>query len=119
LAAVYGMALIAEHRPEFAWSKSSVGLPGSPCTPAMSSHWSRTRPLWLLPSPLPLSSREAQRYYEGTLECREGPERIESGWWDERDVGRDYYTAVSSIGQRLWIYKDRRSRDWHLHGLFG
>ena len=53
------------------------------------------------------------------LLCREGPERIESGWWDERDVGRDYYTAVSSIGQRLWIYKDRCSRNWHLHGLFG
>jgi protein ImuB len=119
LAAVYGMALIAEHRPEFAWSKSPVGLPGSACTAAMPSPWSRTRPLWLLPSPLPLSSREARRYYEGTLECREGPERIESGWWDERDVGRDYYTAVSSIGQRLWIYKDRCSRNWHLHGLFG
>ncbi len=120
LAAVYGMALIAEHRPEFAWSKSSVGpLAGAPQAAAVPSPWSHTRPLWLLPSPLPLSSGEARRYYVGTLECREGPERIESGWWDERDVGRDYYTAVSSRGQRLWIFKDRHSRDWHLHGLFG
>jgi protein ImuB len=68
---------------------------------------------------LPLSSSEAHRYYEGTLKLRSGPERIESGWWDERDVGRDYYTVVSSFGQRLWVYKDRRSCDWHLHGLFG
>jgi protein ImuB len=120
-AAVHGMVLIAEHRPEHAWSKSPAEALGvaAPHIAAMPSPWSQTRPLWLLPCPLPLSSNEAHRYYQGTLECREGPERIESGWWDERDVGRDYYTAVSSHGQRLWVYKDLRSCDWLLHGLFG
>lgn len=120
LAAVYGMALSAEHRPEFAWSKSAARpLAALTHTAAAPSPWAQTRPLWLLPCPLPLSSSEAHRYYEGTLKLRSGPERIESGWWDERDVGRDYYTVVSSFGQHLWVYKDRRSCDWHLHGLFG
>jgi protein ImuB len=120
LTAVYAMALSAEHRPEYAWSKSAARpLSGAAQTAAKPSPWAQTRPLWLLPCPLPLSSSEAHRYYEGTLELHSGPERIESGWWDERDVRRDYYTAVSSFGQRLWIYKDRRSCDWHLHGLFG
>jgi protein ImuB len=120
-AAVHGMVLIAEHRPEHAWSKSPAEalMAAAPHAAEMPSPWSQTRPLWLLPSPLPLSSSEAHRYYEGTLECRDGPERIESGWWDERDVVRDYYTAVSSHGQRLWVFKDLRSRDWLLHGLFG
>ena len=120
-AAVYGMVLIAEHRPEHAWSKATAEVlaAGAPRTAALPSPWSRTRPLWLLPCPLPLSSSEAQRFYQGTLECRGGPERIESGWWDERDVGRDYYTVVSSHGQRLWVYKDLSSCDWLLHGLFG
>ena len=68
---------------------------------------------------MPLSSSETRRYFAGKLELSSGPERIESGWWDERDVGRDYYTAVSAQGQRLWVYKDLESRDWHLHGLFG
>jgi protein ImuB len=68
---------------------------------------------------LPLSSTEAHRYYRGAVERREGPERIESGWWDERDVGRDYYIAVSAGGERLWVFRDRRNRDWYLHGLFG
>jgi protein ImuB len=73
----------------------------------------------LLPTPLPLSCSEACRYYEGTVELGTSPERIESGWWDERDVGRDYYTAVSSGGQRLWVFRDRRDLGWYLHGLFG
>jgi protein ImuB len=121
-AAVHGMRLVAEHRPEHAWSKkAAVETPAgdAPDSAAPPSPWSRTRPLWLLPCPVPLSSSEAHRYYQGTLECREGPERIESGWWDERDVGRDYYTAVSSRGQHLWVYQDLGSCDWLLHGLFG
>jgi len=119
--AVHGIASVAEHRPEFAWSKS-VARPrdeiacvgGGPLSP-----WARHRPLWLLPGPLLLSSTEAHRYYRGAVERREGPERIESGWWDERGAGRDYYTAVSDGGEKLWVYRDRRSRDWYLHGLFG
>jgi protein ImuB len=118
-AAVHGMALIEEHRPERAWSKAPVESLTTASQSATASPWSQTRPLWLLPSPVPLASSEAHRYYQGTLECREGPERIESGWWDEHDVSRDYYTVVSSHGQRLWVFKDLSSCDWLLHGLFG
>jgi protein ImuB len=72
--------------------------------------------LWLLPSPVPLSSVEAQR---ASLKLTSGPERIESGWWDECDVGRDYYTAKNAHGQKLWVFRDHRTRSWYLHGLFG
>jgi protein ImuB len=118
--AVHGIAPVAEHRPEFAWSRSAArpravaARADGPLSP-----WARHRPLWLLPGPLPLSSTEAHRYYRGAVERREGPERIESGWWDERDVGRDYYIAVSAGGERLWVFRDRRNRGWYLHGLFG
>jgi protein ImuB len=47
------------------------------------------------------------------------PERIESGWWDGGDIGRDYYAISTERGQRLWIYKDHATRGWYLHGLFG
>ena len=118
--AVHGIASVAEHRPEFAWS-SLAALPrdGAARADGALSPWARHRPLWLLPGPLPLSSIEAHRYYRGVVERREGPERIESGWWDERDVGRDYYTAQSSGGERLWVYRDRSNLSWYLHGLFG
>ena len=117
--AVHGIASVAEHRPEFAWSRSAAqpcadGVRAGPLSP-----WASHRPLWLLPGPLPLTSTEAHRYYRGAVECLEGPERIESGWWDQRDVGRDYYIARSTGGERLWVYRDRRSRGWYLHGLFG
>jgi protein ImuB len=47
-----------------------------------------------------------------------GLERVESGWWDGADVARDYFLAETPGGERLWVYRDRRSRDWFLHGLF-
>ena len=117
-AAVYGMRAIAEHRPERAWAR--WGEVGS--YPSRHGQWPPgrpDRPLWLLPEPVPLSSLAARSHYRGSLEMCSGPERIESGWWDDQDVGRDYYTAVSSHGQRVWIFRDRHSRAWHLHGLFG
>ena len=116
--AVFGMKATAEHRPEHAWTRSVV-KPTIAQTPQFLSPWAANRPLWLLPAPLPLSSRDARRHYEGTLEVRSSADVIESGWWDERDVKRDYFVAASSRGQRLWVYRDRDTHDWHLHGLFG
>jgi protein ImuB len=118
--AVHGIVAVAEHRPEFAWSRSEArSAAASLCADGPLSPWARQRPLWLLPVPLPLSSAEAHRYYRGSVERDSSAECIESGWWDGRDACRDYYAAVSSCGERLWIYRDRRSLDWYLHGLFG
>jgi protein ImuB len=110
LAAVYGLRAVAEHRPEKAWAKC-VGdgrhgkLGAAPST--------EVRPLWLLPTPVALETRR------GSLKFVAGPERIESGWWDEQDIARDYYTARNSGGQKLWVFRDHRTRSWFLHGLFG
>jgi protein ImuB len=118
--AVHGIVPVAEHRPEFAWSRSDArAATASSRADGPLSPWAAKRPLWLLPVPLPLGSTEAHRYYRGSVELGSSAERIESGWWDGRDACRDYYAASSSGGERLWIYRDRRSLDWHLHGLFG
>jgi protein ImuB len=66
-----------------------------------------------------LSSNEARSYYEGSVQITSSAERIESGWWDERDVQRDYYAAIGTCGQHLWVFQDRTSGDWYLHGIFG
>jgi len=113
-AAVHGLRAVAEHRPERAWAKW-IELEGRQLR-----HDERperqVRPLWLLPEPVPLSLPKARR---ASFELTSGPERIESGWWDEQEVGRDYYTAKNAHGQRLWVFRDRRTHSWHLHGLFG
>jgi protein ImuB len=113
-AAVYGLRAVAEHRPERAWAKW-VGVEDQRLRNAERSE-RQGRPLWLLPSPVPLSSIEVRR---ASLTLCSGPERIESGWWDECDVGRDYYTAKNADGQTLWVFRDHRTRSWYLHGLFG
>ncbi len=53
---------------------------------------------------------------------RDGPERIESGWWDGKDVRRDYFVAENPQGELMWIYRDHRygidDGEWFLHGVF-
>jgi protein ImuB len=115
--AAHGVRAVAEHRPERAWAKS--GERHRSRVRAASRHAEAGRPLWLLPHPTPLLSDEARRHYRGTLNLCSEPERIESGWWDGHDVERDYYRAISSQGQRLWVFRDRSSHAWFLHGLFG
>jgi protein ImuB len=78
-----------------------------------------TRPLWLLASPLPLEERGGQPYFGGVLALERDRERIESGWWDDDNVRRDYFIARSPQGARLWIYRELNSeRRWFLHGVF-
>ena len=51
-----------------------------------------------------------------------GPERIESGWWEGKDIRRDYYVAAVDDGARVWAYReagaDGTAEHWFLHGLF-
>ncbi len=106
--AVHGLRVVPEHRPEKAWAKSLVGEARTAEWPAQEA-----RPLWLLQQPVAIEASKA------SLTLVSGPERIESGWWDEQDVARDYYTAMNGDGQKLWVFRDRRTRAWFLHGLFG
>ena len=102
-AAVHGLGLVAEHRPERAWR---AGEAGKESAVPMAGR----RPLWLLPRPMPCS--------RDGLTLQGAPERIESGWWDGGDVARDYYAARDAHGAQWWVYQDRASGEWFLHGLF-
>ncbi len=126
-AALYRVKSVADHRPEHAWQKvapwnaatdGKVARP-PPMTGTAEVRTSR-RPEWLLPEPQPLEQEGGWPVYEGPLVFRQGPERIEGGWWDGRDVARDYYVADACSGSRLWIYRSRRiPHGWFLHGIFG
>ncbi len=116
--AVYGVMPIPEHRPEAAWRRvhELPVRPGHlPLEPADPSGDRLPRPVWLLDAPLPL---------ESGLVLEQGPERIESGWWDGGDVTRDYYIARQAQGShqphgaKLWVFQERRSKHWYLHGMF-
>ena len=76
------------------------------------------RPLWLLDCPRPLGVVLESAPWV----LRDGPERIESGWWDGGDCRRDYFVAETPDGEIAWIYRDHRyatdDGEWFMHGLF-
>jgi protein ImuB len=72
------------------------------------------RPLWLLHEP------EVLPWALEHLRLIDGPERIETGWWDGREIARDYYVARDESGAELWVYRERLPpHGWYLHGVFG
>ena len=123
---VHGIGAVAEHRPELAW-RPWIDRPLAGSAP----HPPHERPLWLLPGPRKKGGRkkggqspfsESQEQLFGNPKMGSDPlfsERIESGWWDGRDVRRDYYVVIGAGGEKLWFYRDCASHEWYLHGIFG
>lgn len=99
-AAVWTPAPHADHRPERAQRRAA-----NVHDAAADAH---ARPLWLLkqPQPLPVAPADAG-----------DAERIESGWWSEGDVRRDYH-CIDWQGARAWVFRERASDRWFLHGLW-
>jgi protein ImuB len=100
---VYSIRTAADHRPESSWAiatdKSAVAIQRFP-----------ERPLWLLPEPKLLQS--------SALPMQSGAERIESGWWEDKDVQRDYFVMRTNGGADLWVFRDLRDSNWYLHGFW-
>ena len=139
--AVYGIRRVSEHRPEKAWMETGKkgadllsdvsALPATGVPPVRGSMPFFWRPLWLLPAPEPLKQQGGRPHRSGPLKLLQGPERIESGWWDGADIARDYYRARDSQGALLWIYCESSGQSsgqasdagaahrWFLHGVFG
>jgi protein ImuB len=116
--ALHGIRRVAEHRPERAWCAAEPMLDERPAEPRADA--GRDRPSWLLAAPEPLPSSRGRPRHHGALHLLEGPERIESGWWDGDDIRRDYYVARDASGAMLWIYREcTGQRRWFLHGIFG
>jgi protein ImuB len=115
-AAAQGLQVVPDHRPENAWRT---------CEPGKILHKylfyidNFHRPLWLLETPQRLEVVNAQPRYEGPLTMLTIYERIEAGWWDSREIARDYFVACNEDGALLWIYRERTGSGWFLHGFFG
>ena len=105
-AAVRPVVWRADHRPE------CILLDGPPVDPRIRAV---PRPGWLLPTPTACRER-IERLVAG-------PERIESGWWDDGDVRRDYYVAETVDGRRIWLFREAGDLAGDgpvcVHGLFG
>jgi protein ImuB len=109
--ALHQVSTVADHRPEMAWAMCSERRHG-PDLPL------GARPGWLLPCAQRLPLRQGRPWHTEALSCRGRPERLETGWWDGQRVVRDYWVAHGDSGRRYWIYQDRASGEWFLHGWF-
>ncbi len=109
---VQGLCALPDYRPERAWRFCVPGMPGQV------ADGEDRQPPWLLREPRPLRVQQGTPDYGGPLRLHSPPRRIESGWWDGFDVARDYFVALSVEGERLWVFRDRRSGGWFLHGFF-
>lgn len=103
--AVQGVGWLPEHRPERVVTGEKP-LPRAALAPAL------LRPGWLLAQPMPLRDR--------VQHVLAGPERIESGWWDDEEVRRDYYLVETAQGQRAWAFRiaGEQAGPFMLHGWF-
>lgn len=76
------------------------------------------RPVWLLPQPKLLRQKNSNVFWQGPLTLLRGPERIGNHWWQHEIGERDYYIARNNHGSTCWIFCDRTTQQWFLHGLF-
>jgi protein ImuB len=132
--AVVGVRLRPEAQPELSWhcdplvgrrrrnsSRLSTTSQRRPCDLP-------PRPLRLLPRPLPTAvtaiapaGPPLRFQFDGCqheVACSWGPERIETGWWRGRAVGRDYFCVETAAAARFWLFRRLRDGKWFLHGLF-
>lgn len=133
---VFSIAIKDDHRPEASWRRGTqhkrVDVPGKRANQSLpaalnathlgappSTRQAAPRPTWLLPEPRSLIVINARPHYHGALTILAGPERIDTGWWDNQPVARDYFVAKNPRQEVCWIFKDYRlGKRWYLHGLF-
>lgn len=84
------------------------------------------RPLFLLPKPVEMLCKGDRN---GPLEFpwagqnfriahRTGPERIQTQWWHDQAVHRDYFHVQTTTGSEFWIFQELTSQAWFIHGIF-
>ncbi len=109
---IQGLQPADEHRPEKAWQTCE---PGHSRILAIKGF---DRPLWLLEQPRLLATRNGHPTLDGPLKLHSERERICCGWWDRNRIARDYWNAITTSGQKIWIFKDLHEIKWYLHGIY-
>ncbi|SEL41928.1 protein ImuB [Variovorax sp. YR750] len=126
----------ADHRPERkqAWrpalQKEKPVADKSRKDAAAASQPDAVYPPWLLPEPLLLEMDGERPCYRGPLSRLIGPQRVETGWWGDKEEGgqpamRDYYVAESPEAGLVWIFRERPAARfssgevrWYLQGFY-
>ena len=123
--AIQGLACQQDHRPEYGFRYTRVASgeqskdnevadtssikSGKGVVPNPDARLTTLlRPNLLLEQPVPLSE---------PIRIIHGPERIQSAWWTDERICRDYFVARNPDSQTLWVFRDDQQQ-WFVHGLF-
>ena len=96
-------------------------------TPEISVHesdWMPGRPLWLFREPREMQvdvSGKLNVVIDGTQQnvvYGTGPERIQTQWWNDEPVDRDYFRVQLQGGGHAWVFRHLRTGKWWHHGWF-
>ncbi|MCP4445000.1 MAG: DNA polymerase Y family protein [Myxococcales bacterium] len=47
-----------------------------------------------------------------------GPTKVNTEWWSNTPVSRDYYEVETKDGGRYWVFKKTEDGQYYLHGIF-
>ena len=118
--ALFSPVLRETHRPESAWSTSPAPKTKTSTPPPLE----RPTLLMALPRAIAVQTEKGhpvQLLLEGKpyrIRSHQGPERVCGEWWRREEFDRDYWTLQLSQGRRLWVFQDRTTQEWWLHGWF-
>ena len=108
---VQQLGLRQDYRPEHsAYSKQIP--PTSRKSDSNNQPTGSLRPSILLPMPQMLNAKPHAGW-----QFLQGPERIQSGWWDNQAICRDYFIMRNAQGQLCWLFRNHQE-EWFLHGYF-
>lgn len=119
---------------EHYWPERSIKAAAS-LNEKTSTSWQtdRSRPIKVLTKPEPIQVTAPIPDYPPmlfryknklhTIKKADGPERIESEWWLEEGLHRDYYNVEDEEGNRYWLfrlghYTNNDKPQWFIHGFF-
>jgi protein ImuB len=116
---LYSVSAKPEHLPDLINHYHNTAQDSKPSTSSINNVQPELQdePLWLLQESKKITQKGHQPMHNGALNLIHGPHRISSHWWQQLQ-SRDYYIARQSSGRLLWIYYERRQKNWYLHGLF-
>lgn len=64
------------------------------------------------------TTREKKPKIQGAVQVASGPWTLEESWWGEEPVERDYWDLELAGGGLYRVYRERRSGDWFVDGVY-
>ncbi|PQO30138.1 Y-family DNA polymerase [Blastopirellula marina] len=119
--------LLPDPVPEYAASNVSLSQPGALASTSLPQQFRPLdRPTALFKEPRPVEvlavmpdGPPTALFWKQTrfdvVQCW-GPERIESRWWRQSYVRRDYYWIETTSGSRLWVFQRLQDARWFWQG---